>query len=50
MPPFRSRCASALFFAPFYGLLLPLGICAGLGLPTLALLRGAEVRPPNAPA
>lgn len=31
-------------FAAFYTLLIPLGICAGLGLPTLALLRGAEVR------
>ncbi|HUF49884.1 MAG TPA: hypothetical protein VMN60_03565 [Longimicrobiales bacterium] len=30
-------------FAAFYGLLLPLGICAGLALPTLALLRGATI-------
>jgi hypothetical protein len=36
--------AADVSFAPFYTLLVPLGICAGLGLPTLALLRGAEVR------
>ena len=36
--------AAYVEFAAFYTLLIPLGICAGLGLPTLALLRGAEVR------
>jgi hypothetical protein len=36
--------AAYVDFAAFYTLLIPLGICAGLGLPTLALLRGAEVR------
>jgi hypothetical protein len=36
--------AAPVEFAAFYTLLVPLGICAGLGLPTLALVRGAEVR------
>jgi hypothetical protein len=36
--------AAPVEFAAFYTLLIPLGICAGLGLPTLALVRGAEVR------
>lgn len=30
-------------FAAFYTVLVPLSICAGLALPTLALLRGADV-------
>jgi hypothetical protein len=36
--------AALVDFAAFYRLLVPAGICAGLALPTLALLRGAEVR------
>ena len=36
--------AGDVSFAAFYTLLVPLGICAGLGLPTLALLRGAQIR------
>jgi hypothetical protein len=35
--------AAYVDFAAFYTLLIPAGICAGLGLPTLALLRGAEI-------
>ena len=35
--------AAFVDFAAFYGLLVPAGICAGLALPTLALLRGAEI-------
>ncbi|MGH7446753.1 MAG: hypothetical protein ACREK1_05925 [Longimicrobiales bacterium] len=31
-------------FAAFYTLLVPAGICAGLALPTLALLRSAQIR------
>jgi hypothetical protein len=31
-------------FAAFYTLLIPAGICAGLALPTLALVRGAALR------
>jgi hypothetical protein len=36
--------AAFVDFAAFYALLIPAGICAGLALPTLALLRGAEIR------
>jgi hypothetical protein len=34
--------AALVDFAAFYGLLVPAGICAGLALPTLALVRGGE--------
>ena len=35
--------AADVGFSAFYTLLLPAGICAGLALPTLAYLRGAEI-------
>ena len=38
------RTASDVSFAAFYTLLIPVGICAGFALPTLALLRGADIR------
>jgi hypothetical protein len=39
--------AADVSFAAFYTLLLPAGLCAGLALPTLALLRGATISPPG---
>jgi hypothetical protein len=38
------RTAGDVSFAAFYTLMIPAGICAGLALPTLALLRGADIR------